>query len=85
MRRRPCATPRLERIQEQRRRGDSWEAWTEVRAVVTVDRLPRARRKMMMNDVNGPGDCLVSEMLWELPMKGSARHPHRGQISVWCS
>ena len=45
-----------ERIRGQRWRGDSLEA-------LTVDRVFRARGKMMKIKANGPRDCLVTEML----------------------
>ena len=38
------------------------------RVEVTVDRVLRARGKIMENKATGSGVCLVSEMLWELPM-----------------
>ena len=56
------------RIQEKRRRGDCLEAWTGRKVEITVDRLLRARWKMMKNKANGPRDCLT-EMLQERPME----------------
>ena len=57
------------RIQEQRERENSREAWGMEKAKVTVDKALSAWAKMMKNKANGPGDCMVSEMLWELPME----------------
>ena len=58
-----------ERIQEQRLRGDCLEAWTGKEVQITVDRVLRARPKMMKNKANGPSDCWVADMLQELPME----------------
>ena len=35
--------------------------------MIDVDRVLRARRKMLWNKANGPADCLVTEMLQCLP------------------
>ena len=60
-----------ERIQEQRRRRDSLVAWRMKKVEITVDRVLRARGKMEKNKANGPGDCLVTEMLRELHFQWS--------------
>ena len=39
------------------------------RVEVTVDKVQRSRGKMMQNKAHGPEDCLVSEMLRELPIE----------------
>ena len=46
----------VERIRYQGSRGDSF-------VQSTVDRVLRARKKMMKNKANGPADCLVTVML----------------------
>ena len=51
-----------ERIQEQRRRGDSLVAWRRRKVKITVDRVRQARGEMMKNKANSPSDCLVTEM-----------------------
>ena len=69
------------------------------KAEVTVDWVMRARGKNMKEKAHGPGDCLVSEILWELQMKivyeithwfgkrfrGECRARQLGRFFVWCS
>ena len=45
---------------------------------LTVDRLLGAWGKMMKNKAHGPGDCLVTEMLRELPMESQRTGSHTG-------
>ena len=52
-----------ERIRHQRSRGDSLAALQGRHVQITVDRVLRARGKMMKNKANGPADCLVTECL----------------------
>ena len=56
-----------ERIRPQRSRGDSLVALLGRQTQITVDRVLRARGKMMKNKANGPADCLVTKMLQCLP------------------
>ena len=49
---------------------------------ITVDKVLRARRKMLRNKTNGPAECLVTEMLQCLPTEtqrfgGECRAPER--------
>ena len=55
-----------ERIRVQRCRGDSAVAIQGRRVQITVNRVPRARGKMVRGKSNGPADCLVVEMLSRL-------------------
>ena len=55
------------RIQRRRRSGDRRVAVQERRVTITVDKVLRARGKMLRNKANGPADCLVTEMLQCLP------------------
>ena len=52
-----------ERILSQRRRGDHCVALQGRRVAITVDKVLRARGKMLRNKANGPADCRVTEML----------------------
>ena len=52
-----------ERILSQRGRGDQCVALQGRRVTITMDKVMRARRKMLRNKANGPADCLVTEML----------------------
>ena len=72
------ATSRVEeeRIQEQRRRADCLEAWIARRVEIAVDRVLRARVKMMKNNANGPSDCMVTDMLQALPMESVYETTH---------
>ena len=65
------------RRHEQRERGNRRERWKGERVEVTVDKVLRFQAKMMKNQTNGPGDCLVSEMVRELPMETV------GEIPLW--
>ena len=56
------------RIRDQRRSGDRLVAWSGRKVEVTVDNVLHARWKMMENKANGPRDCLVTEMMPNLPM-----------------
>ena len=58
---------RAEKIQRQRTSGDHRVPFQEHRLQITVDKVFRARFKMMKNKANGPTDCLVTEMLQCLP------------------
>ena len=88
------------RIRDRRRRGDSLVSWQGRRVQITVDRVLRARGKMMKNNANGPSDCLVAEVLQNLPMKSvyeithwfsrrgstvGAEHQTRGKSCAWYS
>ena len=55
------------KIQPQRIFFDRQEALQVHRVTMTVDRVLWARGKMLRNKVNGPDDCLVTEMLQCLP------------------
>ena len=55
-----------ERIRHQRSRGDSLAALQGRHIQITVDRVLRARGKLMTSK-NGPADCLVAETLQCLP------------------
>ena len=88
-----------ERIQEQRHRGDCLEAGTGQKVQITVDRVLRARPKMMKNKANGPSDCWLAEMSQELPMESvyeiaswfekksteNVEPQRHGQFYVWYS
>ena len=65
-----------EKIRRQRRSGDRRVAFQERRVRITVDKVLRARRKMLRNNANGPADCLVTEMLRCLPKKSVYEVPH---------
>ena len=52
-----------ERIRRQRIHGDRRVALQGRRATITVDKVLRARGKMLRNKANGPADCLATEML----------------------
>ena len=56
-----------ERILSQRRRGNHCVALQWRRVAITVDKVLRARGKMLRNKANGPADCPVTEMLRCLP------------------
>ena len=56
-----------ERIREQRCRVDSAVAVQGRQVQITVNRVLRARGKMLSGKSNGPADCLVVEMLRRLP------------------
>ena len=56
-----------ERIRRQRISGDRRAAFQGRRVTITVDRVFRARGKILRNKANGPADCLVTEMLQCLP------------------
>ena len=56
-----------ERIREQRCRGDSVVAFQGRRVQITVDRVIRARGKILKGKSNGFADCFVVEMLSRLP------------------
>ena len=56
-----------ERFRHQRSRGDRLAALQGQHIQITVDRVLRARGKMMKNKANGPADCLVTEMLQCFP------------------
>ena len=58
-----------DRIQELRHRGDCLGSWTRRKVEITVDRVLRAREKMMKTKANCPSDCLMTEMLKEHPME----------------
>ena len=58
-----------ERIRRQRTCGDRREALQGHRVTITVDRVLRARGKILQNKANGPADCLVTEMLPCSPTK----------------
>ena len=58
-----------ERICHKRSRGESSIALQDRRTRSTVDRVLRARKKMMKNNANEPADCMVIEMLQCLPME----------------
>ena len=58
-----------ERILGQRRRGDHCAAFQGRRATITMDKVLRARGKMLHNKSYGPADCLVTEMLQCQPME----------------
>ena len=47
---------------------DAWP-FRERRVTITVDKVLRARGKMLRNKANSPADCLVTEMLRCLPKK----------------
>ena len=51
-----------ERIRRQRRSGDRRVAQQGRRVMNTVDKVLRARGKMLRNKANGPADCLVTEL-----------------------
>ena len=51
-----------ERIRVQRCRGDSAVAIHGLRVLITVNRVLRARGKMLRGKSNGPADCLVVEV-----------------------
>ena len=79
-----------ERTREQRCRGDSLVAWQGRRVQITNDRVLRARGKLMKNTANGPSDCLVTEMLRNLPMEAVHEIDHRfgksqrsGKFCAW--
>ena len=88
-----------EGILGQRRRGDHCVPLQERRATITVDKVLRARGKMLPNKANGPADCLVSEMLQCLPtetvyevahwfdklFRGECRARRRGKLYASCS
>ena len=57
------------RFQEQRRRRTVLRPGLGGRWRSNVDRVLRARGKMMKNKANGPSDWLVTGMLHELPMQ----------------
>ena len=57
------------RVLYQRNRGDSLITLQDRRRRITVERVLRARGKMMKNKANGPADCLETEMLQRLPME----------------
>ena len=52
-----------ERIRHRRSRGDSSVALQGGHRQITIDRVLRARDKMMKNKAKEPADCLVTEML----------------------
>ena len=56
-----------ERIRVQRCRGDSAVAVQGRRLQITVNRVLRARGKMLLGKSSGPANCLVVEMLSRLP------------------
>ena len=56
-----------ERIRRQRISGDRRVALHGRRVAITVDKVLRARGKMLRNKANGPADCLVTEMLQCFP------------------
>ena len=56
-----------ERIRRQRISGDRRVALQGRRGTSTVDKVLRARGKMLRNKANGPADCLLTEMLQRLP------------------
>ena len=56
-----------ERIRQQSSRGDSLVVLQGRQMQIAVDRVLRARGKIMKNKVNGPADCLVTEMLQCVP------------------
>ena len=57
------------RIPDERSRGDSLVAWKGRKGEITVDRVLRPRGKIMKHKANVPSDCMVTEMLRELPME----------------
>ena len=61
-----------ERIRGQRCRGDSAVALQGRRVQITVNRVLRARGKMLRGKFNGPADSLVVEMLSRLPTEVNA-------------
>ena len=63
-----------ERVRYPRGRGDSLIALQGRRIQITIDRVLRARGKMMRNKANGPAGCLVTEMLQVLPMETVRGH-----------
>ena len=56
-----------ERILGQRRWGDLCVALQERRVMITVDKVLRARGKMLRNKAIGPAGCMVTEMMQGLP------------------
>ena len=56
-----------ERIRRPRTSGDRRGTLQGRRVTITVDKVLRARGKMLRNKANGPADCLVTEMLQCLP------------------
>ena len=56
-----------ERIRRQRISGDRRVTLQGRRVTITVDKVLRARGKMLRNKANGSVDCLVTEMLQCLP------------------
>ena len=62
-----------ERIRDQRCRGDSLVALQGRRTQIRINKVLRARGKMMKNKANGPADRLVTEMLQWLPMEAGVR------------
>ena len=56
------------RIRDRRRTGDRLVAWSGRKVEVTVDSVLHARCAMMEKKANGPRDCMVTEMVQNLPM-----------------